>query len=58
MNEINDIENKYVKLIHVRELLNLIKTRDSFYDWSDSYEKYDKKVKNTVEWLERNAKTM
>lgn len=58
MNEINDIENKYVKLKHVRELLNLIKTGDSFYDWSDSYEKYDNKVKNTVEWIERNAKTM
>lgn len=32
------MEEKYVKLKHVRELLKLIETRDSFYDWSDSYE--------------------
>lgn len=54
----SDIENKYVKLKHVKELLGLIKIRDSYYDWSDNYEKYDNKVKNTVEWLERNAKTL
>ncbi|MCY8499669.1 hypothetical protein, partial [Bacillus atrophaeus] len=28
-----------------QELVALIKKRDSFYDWSDEYEKYDKKVK-------------
>lgn len=49
-------KEKYVKLKHVQELLALIKTRDSFMDWTDSYEKYDKKVKNTIQWLERNAK--
>lgn len=52
------MEQKYVKLEHVKELLKLIKTRDNFYDWSDEYEKYNKKVNNTIEWLERNAKTM
>jgi len=47
---------KYVKLVHVKELLTLIKERDSFEWWTDSYKKYDRKVENTVEWLERNAK--
>jgi uncharacterized protein YukE len=51
-------EEKYVKLKHVQELIGLIKKRDSFYDWSDEYEKYNQKVKNTVEWLERNAKAI
>ncbi|EEK75654.1 hypothetical protein bcere0009_54900 [Bacillus cereus R309803] len=36
----------------------MIKKRDSFYEWSGEYEKYDKKVKNTIEWLERNAKAI
>jgi hypothetical protein len=49
-------ESKYVKLEHVQELLKLIKTRDGYCDWMDEYEKYDKKVKKTIEWLERNAR--
>jgi hypothetical protein len=48
--------DKYVKLEHVQELLKLIKTRDSYHDWSDEYEKYDRKIKKTIQWLERNAK--
>lgn len=48
--------DKYVKLEHVQELLKLIYKRDGYYDWSSDYEKYDKKVKNTTAWLERNAK--
>ena len=47
---------KYVELKHVQELIKLIKIRDSFHDWSDDYEKQDKKVENTIRWLERNAK--
>lgn len=47
---------KYVQWKRVEELLKLIKKRDSFHDWSDSYEKYNDKVKNTIEWLERNAR--
>lgn len=47
---------KYVKLKHVQELVKLINIRDSFNDWSDDYEKQDKKVKNTIRWIERNAK--
>lgn len=47
---------KWVKLKHVDELIALIKKRDSHYDWSDDYDKYDKKVKKTIDWLERNAK--
>jgi hypothetical protein len=54
--ERGDIMDKWVQLKHVQKLVALIKKRDSFYDWSDEYEKYDKKVKNTIEWLERNAK--
>jgi len=50
------MENKYVKLLHVKELIKLIKIRDSYNDWSSEYEKYDKKVKNTIKWLENNAK--
>jgi formylmethanofuran dehydrogenase subunit E len=51
-------KDKYVKWKHVEELLALIKKRDSFYDWSDNYEKYNKKVKNTIEWLDRNAEVI
>lgn len=51
-------KEKYVKLKHVEELLALIHTRDGFHDWSTSYEKYDRKVKNTIEWLKRNAKEL
>ena len=47
---------KYVKLKHVQELLKLIDIRDGFEFWMDEHEKHDKKVKNTVRWLERNAK--
>lgn len=49
-------QDKYVKWKHVEELIKLINFRDSFMDWTDEYEKNDKKVKSTVEWLERNAK--
>ncbi|MFD9628614.1 hypothetical protein [Peribacillus muralis] len=48
--------DRYVKWSHVQELLKLIRKRDGYFDWSDEYNKYDKKVNNTVEWLERNAK--
>ncbi|MCP1159376.1 hypothetical protein [Bacillus infantis] len=51
-------KEKYVKWKHVEELLKIIRARDSFMDWTDEYEKHDKKVKNTIEWLGRNAKEM
>jgi hypothetical protein len=47
---------KYIRLDHFEKLLELIDKRDSFADWTDNYEKYTKKVKNTVAWIERNAK--
>lgn len=50
--------DKYVELKHVQELVKLINKRDAFHHWSSEYENYDKKVKNTIEWLERNAKTL
>lgn len=52
------MEDKYVKLKHVQELLKLIRIRDSFQDWSKSYDKYDEKVENTIEWIKRNAKSI
>lgn len=48
---------KYVKLQHVQELLKLMDKRDSYYDWSDVFLGYHQKVKNTIEFVERNAKT-
>mgnify|MGYP000898981591 CR=1 FL=1 len=49
---------KYVKLKHVKELMKLIKEKDRHEHWTDEYEKYDKKVNNTIQWLERNAKSI
>lgn len=49
------MNDKYVKLKDVKELLKLIKNRDSFNDWSIQYENYDAKVKVAVEQLEQNA---
>lgn len=49
-------KNKYVKWKHVKALLDLIEKRDSFCDWMDEYDKYYKKVENTIAWLERNAR--
>lgn len=51
-------DNKYVKLEDVKKLLELIKLRDSFYDWSTSYEKYDEEVKIAIKTLEDNAVNM
>lgn len=48
-------DNKYVKLIDVKNVLDLIQKRDSFHDWSLSYEEYDKKVKIAIAILEQNA---
>lgn len=50
--------DKYVKLKHVKQLIKLIKLRDCYFDWSNEYEKYNRKVENTIEWLERNAKVI
>lgn len=49
------IDEKYVKLEDVQELLNLIEIRDMFFDWSNNFEEYDKKVKAKIEWIEKNA---
>ena len=48
---------KYIELKCVQELVKLMDKRNSVYDWSDEYEKYDRKIKKTIEWMERNAKT-
>ena len=46
---------KYVELEKVEELLQLIKARESFHDWSTSYEEYSKKIKFVVEELKGKA---
>lgn len=51
-------EAKYVKLEHVQELLKLMKTRDMYMDWTDSYEEESKKVDNYIELLEMSAVTL
>ena len=48
---------KYIELKCVHELVKLMDKRNNVYDWSDEYEKYDRKIKKTIEWMERNAKT-
>jgi hypothetical protein len=48
--------NKYVPLSHVKELLRLYEERDAFREWTDGYEKFDKKINKTIEFIERNAK--
>ncbi len=50
------MDDKYIKLKHFEELIQLIDKRDSVFEWSEEWSKYDKKVKNTIEWLRRNAK--
>lgn len=49
------MENKYVKLSEVEELLSLINTRDSYFEWSESFEKYDGLVKEAIIKLRNNA---
>lgn len=49
--------DKYIKLKHFQTLMKLIEQRDGFEWWMVQYDKYDKKVNNTIEWLELNAKT-
>lgn len=49
-------ETLYVELKHVQELVKLMKARDCFHDWSKEYDEYDEKIKNTIEWIERNAR--
>ena len=49
---------KYVKLIDVEEILSLIEMRDRYYSWSETYEKYDDQVKETIIELKCNAITI
>lgn len=49
---------KYVELKHVKELIELYRSRDSFNDWSNQYEEYDKEVKKKIEFLDLNAKEL
>lgn len=46
---------KYVKLEDVKELLNLIYRRDSFYDWTSEYDKYEKLAQEKAKEIERSA---
>lgn len=44
-------DNIYVKLKDVMELLELIRDRDMYHDWSKSYEERHEKVKASTETL-------
>lgn len=48
---------KYIEIETVQELVRLYKKRDCFHDWTSEWDKYNKKIENTISWLERNAKT-
>jgi hypothetical protein len=50
-------EDKYVQWKYVKELIGMIGRRDCFHDYTKQYEELDKKIKNTIKWLERNAIT-
>lgn len=52
------MENKYVKLSEVEELLSLINTRDSYFEWSESFERYDGLVKEAINKLRSNTITI
>ncbi|MEW4131929.1 hypothetical protein [Bacillus thuringiensis] len=47
---------KVVKLSQVQELIKLYKLRDTFYEWSSEWARYNRKIKTTIEFIERNAK--
>ncbi|WP_335379226.1 hypothetical protein [Bacillus pumilus] len=47
---------KWVKLKHVQELLELMDKRDTYDPWHIQHDKYHRKVKKTIEWIKRNAK--
>ena len=46
---------QYVELKKVEELLQLIKARDAFHDWSSNYEEYEEKIKFAIEQLKSQA---
>lgn len=50
------MQDKWVKLKDVEELVSLIKKREGFYDWSDEYEKIDKEVEEKIKQLYSSAK--
>lgn len=52
------MENKYVKLSEVEELLSLINTRDSYFEWSESFERYNGLVKEAINKLRSNTITI
>ena len=49
---------KYVKLQHVQELIKLYERVGDIPDWEwGKFNKVNDKIENTIEFLERNAKT-
>lgn len=46
---------KVIELKHVEKLIEIMERRDSFNDWSQSYDKYDDKLRNSIEWIKKNA---
>lgn len=50
---------QYVEVKHVQALITLMEKRDSIcYDTApEKFEKYDRKVKRTIDWVIKNAKS-
>lgn len=51
------MEDRFINLKHFEELLNIMVKRDSIEWYHPQYDKMDKKVVNSINWLRRNAKT-
>lgn len=52
------MSDKYVKLEDVESILELIRLRDQFHDWSDLWEEHNSKFKIELEVLKKTAITI
>ncbi|WP_438509567.1 hypothetical protein [Cetobacterium sp.] len=46
---------KVIELRHLEELIELIERRDCYNDFTDSWSKYNERVKDTINLMKRNA---
>lgn len=49
---------KFVKLSDVEKLIDLIKERDMYQDWSDKWAECDKTINEYIFYIKRSAKEM
>lgn len=47
---------EYVKLKRVEELIELFDCRVTFYEWTDDYAMYNKKIDEAITSLRRNTR--